>query len=115
VRLGDVVVLDRPPGVASAADELVKRVIGMPGDRIEARDGRVLRNGVPISEPYLRPGCADNAAGLAPVTVPSGQIYLLGDNRCHSLDSRGFGPVDMRSVQGRAVAIIWPLDHAGSI
>ncbi|TDQ04905.1 signal peptidase I [Labedaea rhizosphaerae] len=115
VRLGDVVVLDRPPGVASEEDELVKRVIGLAGDRIEARDGRVLRNGVPIDEPYLRPGCADNAAGLKPVTVASGQVYLLGDNRCHSLDSRGFGPVDESLVEGRAVAIIWPVDHAGSI
>jgi signal peptidase I len=115
VRLGDVVVLDRPPGVASEEDELVKRVIGLPGDRIEAHEGRVLRNGVPIDEPYLRPGCADNAAGLKTVTVPSGQMFLLGDNRCHSLDSRGFGPVDESLVQGRAVAIIWPLDHAGSI
>jgi signal peptidase I len=115
VRLGDVVVLDRPAGVASEEDELVKRVIGLPGDRIEAREGRVLRNGVPVTEPYLKPGCADNAAGLKPVTVPNGQMYLLGDNRCHSLDSRGFGPVDESLVQGRAVAIIWPLDHAGSI
>jgi signal peptidase I len=115
VRLGDVVVVDRPPGVVSEEDELVKRVIGMPGDVLEAREGRVLRNGVPVNEPYLRPGCGDNAAGLKPVTIPSGHIFLLGDNRCHSLDSRGFGPVDQSLVEGRAVAIIWPINHAGSI
>lgn len=115
VRLGDVVVLDRPPGVVSEEDELVKRVLGMPGDVLDAHEGRVLRNGVPVNEPYLRPGCGDNAAGLKHVVVPSGHIFLMGDNRCHSLDSRGFGPVDQSLVEGRAVAIIWPIDHAGSI
>jgi len=115
VRLGDVVVLDRPPGVDTPEDELVKRVIGLPGDVLEAKDGRVLRNGLPVNEPYLRPGCADNAAGLKPVTVPIGQMYLLGDNRCHSMDSRSFGPVDEDLVQGRAVAIIWPFNRGGSI
>jgi len=115
IQRGDVVVLHRPAGVDAPEEVLVKRVIGLPGDRLEARDGRVFRNGVVLAEPYLPAGCADAAAGLNPVLVPDRQVYLLGDNRCHSLDSRSFGPVDQRLVEGRAIAVIWPLDHLGAI
>jgi signal peptidase I len=101
--------------VAAPEDVLVKRVIGVPGDRLEARAGQVVRSGVALAEPYLLPGCADNAADLEPVVVPDRTVYLLGDNRCHSLDSRSFGPVDQGLVEGRAVAVIWPLDHVGAI
>jgi signal peptidase I len=115
IQRGDVVVLSKPAGVDAPEGELVKRVIGVAGDRLEARDGRVLRNGTPLDEPYLPPSCTEHAAGLAPVTVPDGQVYLLGDNRCDSLDSRSFGPVDRGLVRGRAVAVIWPLEHAGAL
>ena len=115
VQRGDVVVLRRPPGADAAEDVLVKRVIGVGGDRISAHDRRVFRNDVALDEPYLSPGCADPAAGLASVAVPDRQVYVLGDNRCDSLDSRSFGPIDRALVEGRAVAVVWPLDRVGAI
>jgi signal peptidase I len=115
VQPGDVVVLRRPPGVHGTQDMLVKRVIGVPGDRLEARAGRVFRNDVEVPEPYLPPGCPDRAEGLRPVVVPDRQVYVLGDNRCHSLDSRSFGPVDQELVEGRAMLVIWPVDRVSAI
>jgi signal peptidase I len=112
---GDVVVLRRPEGVAAPAGDLVKRVIGLPGDRLTEDAGRVVRNGAPLTEPYLRPGCGDEAAGLGTVVVPAGKVFVMGDNRCHSLDSRSFGPIDETLIAGRAAVITWPLNRFGVI
>lgn len=107
---------------ASDSDEhLVKRVIGLPGDRVVCCNdlGQIVINGVPINEPYVRlPEGAPDVSGVDfQVTVPDGHLWVLGDNRYDSADSRynrntfteGFVPID--EVVGRAVVISWPLDR----
>jgi signal peptidase I len=109
---GDIVVFHPP----TATDEtFIKRVVGVAGDRIAVRDGRVVRDGEPQREPYARP-CGDAAACNTPrpVSVPDGHVYVLGDNRGASQDSRVWGSVPVADVIGEAVAIYWPPGRAGT-
>lgn len=89
-------------------EELIKRVIGLPGEVIEARDGRVHIDGRPLHEPYLPDGL--RTEDFAPVQVPEGEVFVMGDNRGNSHDSRfaDFGTIEIDSIVGRAVARIWP-------
>ncbi|GIJ61238.1 hypothetical protein Vau01_087540 [Virgisporangium aurantiacum] len=80
--------------------ERIRRVIGLPGDTVECRDGRVHRNGTVLDEPYLADGARTDCE---PTTVPAGSLYVLGDNRSISTDSRHEGTVAMASVVGRVV------------
>jgi len=82
--------------------QLIKRVVGLPGDRIECRADAVYRNGVPI------PAAAAGAGTCDPVTVPAGSMYLLGDHVLVSVDSRRFGPVAQSTVVGRVVGRVCP-------
>lgn len=85
--------------------DLIKRVIGLPGERVELVDGVVHIDGVPLSEPYARQETRDFAA----VTVPDGHLFVLGDNRTNSLDSRfSLGMVPLDNVIGRAFVVLWP-------
>jgi signal peptidase I len=109
-------------GLAPAAGEedLIKRVIGVGGDTVACCDdqGRVTVNGVPLDEPYLYPGDDPSSDPFGPFTVPAGSLWVMGDHRSVSEDSRahrsqpgkGFVPVD--DVIGRAFTIVWPLDRA---
>jgi signal peptidase I len=102
-------------------DHLIKRVIGMPGDHVVCcdKDGRLTINGVAVSEPYIRQG--DNPGGGKPnfdVTVPSGRVWVMGDHRSDSSDSRfhddgtgATGSVPIEDITGRAVMVVWPVDH----
>lgn len=95
-------------------EDFIKRVIGLPGETVELRDGRLFVDGVRIREPYLK-GAVDTR-DYGPVKVPEGALFVLGDNRLNSNDSRfglGFVPVD--KVVGRAFAIVWPPSRAGWI
>jgi signal peptidase I len=83
----------------------IKRVIGLPGDRIRIEGGRVYLDGAPLDEPYVRH--ADNRS-FGEIVVPGASVYVLGDNRAESEDSRFFGPVSDTLLIGRAVAGIWP-------
>ncbi len=107
---GDVVVFTRPEGAGTdptAPEDLIKRVIGVGGDTIATVDGVLQRNGAPVDEPYLQPGTV--TTGLEqPVTVPDGQLWVMGDNRTNSSDSRVFGPIPVDSVVGRAEVVMWP-------
>lgn len=86
----------------------VKRVIGLPGDSIDCRDGRVFRDGVAIDEPYLPSRVGDFRTDCDPVTVPPDSLYVLGDHRLVSQDSRQEGMVPMASVAGRVLLRGWP-------
>ena len=110
VNRGDVIVFDRPdsaPAAAGEPEDLIKRVIGLPGETIETRDGVVYIDGEQLDEPYLEP---DTFTGNLeePITVPEGEVFVLGDNRGNSSDSRFIGPIPIDSIEGRAFANIWP-------
>lgn len=92
----------------------IKRVMGVPGDRIEVAGGHVVRNGKPVSEPYAQ-ACAAPICNLATFTVPAGSYFMMGDNRDDSSDSRFWGAVPRENVVGRAFATYWPLDRVGGV
>jgi signal peptidase I len=111
VSRADVIVFDRPPLAPTNDNELIKRVIGLPGETVSGHDGRVFIGNKVLSEPYLNPAC-HGTADFAPVTVPPGHYFMMGDNRCNSFDSRMFGTIGSNTIVGRAFAVIWPLKHA---
>jgi signal peptidase I len=110
VRRGDILVFERPPAARTSSDDsdLIKRVIGLPGETVEGHDGQVFVDGRPLREPYLPRGT--EIAPFAPVTIGRGELFLMGDNRAHSNDSRFFGPVPEDLVVGRAFVRVWPLN-----
>ena len=82
-----------------------------PGDTITCRGGQLIRNGKPVKELYLDPGTQTD--GCTRTTVAPGQLFVMGDNRDNSQDSRVFGPIRESDVVGRAFVRIWPLNHTG--
>jgi signal peptidase I len=114
---GDVMVFDRPPNdpARSPSDPkvLIKRVIGLPGETVEARDGQVYVDGNALEETYLPDGTVTSMD--KPINVPEGQVLMLGDNRATSHDGRYFGPIEIDSIVGRAIWRIWPLDRLGGL
>jgi signal peptidase I len=112
VHRGDIVVFDAPPGAATAqVKDLIKRVIGLPGDTIEGRNGSIFINGKPLDEPYLPPDV--RSRDFPPAKVPPAKVWVLGDNRQDSRDSTFFGPITEHSIVGRAFVKIWPLNSIG--
>lgn len=96
-------------GVSVPRTEFIKRVIGLPGERVEIVDSRVLIDGVPIDEPYLKTGSV--MPDFGPIIVPQGEMFVMGDNRNASQDSRYFGTVPIDTIVGRAFVIMWPIDR----
>jgi signal peptidase I len=94
-------------------EDLIKRVIAVGGQTIEIRNARVLVDGEPIDEPYLFPGTV--MPDFGPVTVPEGDVFVMGDNRDHSKDSRVFGAIPVESIVGKAFVRIWPLSRLGGL
>jgi signal peptidase I len=115
VHRGDVVVFERPPGASTGEDgeikDLIKRVIAIGGDTIEAREGNVYVNGEPIDENYLEPGTPTDH--LPPTEIPPGHVFVMGDNRTNSEDSRVFGPIDEDDIVGRAFIRVLPITDIG--
>jgi signal peptidase I len=109
VHRGDIVVFAKPPNEDAGPNvkDLVKRVIGLPGDRISSAGGRVWIDGKPLAEPWLPPGTV--TTGIQPQTVPPNEFFVMGDNRSNSQDSRFFGPISRSLIVGRVVFRIWPL------
>ncbi len=93
-------------------DDLIKRVIGLPGDTIEITDGELLVNGVALEEPYTDGSFMPDAG---PFVVDDGTIFVMGDNRDESFDSRRFGNIPIEDVIGRAFVTIWPVSHVGGL
>lgn len=106
---GDVVVF-RAPGTADDETPFIKRIIGVGGDRVELADGAVLINGVALGEGYISRGPTEPDCGESTWSVPPGELFLMGDHRDQSQDSRCFGTVDEARVVGRAWLRFWPLD-----
>ncbi len=122
VHRGDIVVFARPPLESQAYADLVKRVIGLPGETISSKDGHVYIDGKRLSEPWLPPGPDSYTGALpgdpypqynlpGPVKIPPGEYYVMGDNRTDSEDSRFFGPIPKSLIVGHAVAVVWPLSR----
>jgi signal peptidase I len=138
IHRGDVIVFENPnDGVASdrgaiggflhwlgegvgfaqpEGEDYIKRVVGLPGETIEIADQTVLVDGQPLDEPYLTAEKRSCNADFGPVTVPSGKLFMLGDNRCNSADSRyGLGFVPESKVIGKAFVVIWPPSDLGGV
>ncbi len=108
VNRGDIIVFERPAGEAdSGITDLIKRVVGLPGDTVEGQNGQVLINGEPLVEPYLDEGVT--TGDFDPIEVPEGHLFMMGDNRGDSRDSRFFGPIEEDTIVGRAFFRVWPL------
>ncbi len=106
----DIVVLEMP----SQGDELlIKRVIGLPGEKIDIRDGHVYINEQQLQEPFTDDRTQPGRYGS--VQVPPLHVYVLGDNRDRSNDSRSFGPVPIENIVGRAWLSYWPLEKVGIV
>lgn len=113
-KRGDVVIFSRP---VNPSKDFVKRVIGLPGETIEIVKKKVYINGQPLQEPYVMgtpegglPPTTAASEKFGPVTVPDGKLFVLGDNRDDSLDSRHFGFVDIAALKGKALYIYWAKD-----
>jgi signal peptidase I len=91
-------------------DVLIKRVIALPGETVEGRDGHVYIDGRLLIEPYLPPGLVTET--FAPTLVPNGSLWVMGDNRGDSRDSHVFGPIRESTVIGRAIVKLWPPQDA---
>jgi signal peptidase I len=109
IHRGDIVVFKRPPGEAAdpTIKDLIKRVIGLPGETIEERAGEVFINGQQLKEPYLPPGTVTTTLPLQ--TIAPNQYFVMGDNRSNSKDSRFIGAIPKSLIVGRAFVRVWPL------
>jgi signal peptidase I len=125
IRRGDVVVFDRvttSDGTVSH-DDLIKRVIALPGDTLEIKNCTVIVNSKPTVETYLDkdvlgitdPGKRCRVANMPLQTVPQKKIFVMGDNRSESFDSRSFGPISESLIVGRAFAIVWPFHRISTL
>lgn len=126
VERGDILVFDSPEaidversfvsrvarsigeatGLTSPDTVLIKRVIGLPGETVEIRDNQVYVNGRPIAEPYLPDGIA--MRDFEELVIPADHVFMMGDNRNQSRDSRVFGPIPREDIVGRAFVTVWP-------
>ena len=117
VRPGNIVVFRRPPrdrpGVCAPPEvnDLVKRVVGLPGQTISSNGNTVLINGKPLAQPYLPPGTKLGRPISPPVHIPKGHYFVLGDNRAVSCDSRYWGTIKGSSIVGQVVSVIWRNGH----
>lgn len=123
IERGDVIVFEAPEAVRTdKIKDLVKRVVGLPGETVEGRCPggqqecivQIYVNGKLLEEPYLH---EDNLkyGAFAPITIPSNSVLALGDNRDASEDGRRFGPIPTDTIVGRAYFRIWPMDRFGSL
>jgi signal peptidase I len=117
-RRGDIVVFKPPERVVKLNFDLdpsvpwIKRVVALPGERVAIERGRLYVNGRPLPEPYLE----ENAQySMREKPVPAGSVFVLGDNRNHSIDSAVWGPLPLKNIIGRASFRFWPLGRFGDL
>lgn len=130
VNRGDLVVFNRPPNLLTGEDDLIKRVIALEGERISIINNgndpsQILIDGLLLTEPYLpegmvtitkfsgTEGCADSGPDFC--VVRTGHVFVMGDNRTSSQDSRFFGPIDEELIVGRAFLRVWPLGEISAL
>jgi signal peptidase I len=117
VHTGDIVVFDRPAGDTSPDTVLVKRVVARGGDDVQLKGGQVYVNGAAAPESHVNLRCGpaptQPLTGTSAWQVPRHEVFVLGDNRCNSHDSRAFGPIPVSSIVGRAFVIVWPFGRIG--
>ncbi len=111
ISRGDVVVFWYP---LDHSKSFIKRVVGLPGETVDIRQGRVYVSGERLLEPYVPPQYYD-AGNFGPVRVPEGEYFVMGDHRDSSNDSRVFGTVPAGYIYGKAVFAYWPMEHFGSL
>jgi signal peptidase I len=114
VHRGDIVVFKKPandftPGIT----DLIKRVIGLPGETISAQGGSVYINGQKLNEHWLPRGVTTN--DFQPTHIPPGDYFVMGDNRGNSADSRVIGPIPKKLIVGRAFLLVWPPSRIGTL
>jgi signal peptidase I len=119
IHRGDIVVFELPKDKIGpdGIKDLIKRVVGLPGEVIESRDGQVYIDGKLLKEPYLPAGVTTNNPPIEKQTVPAEHIFVLGDNRDNSADSRfpNRGPIPIKDVVGRAFIEVWPPQDIGGL
>jgi signal peptidase I len=108
---GDIVVFE---SVNGGEEDLIKRVVGVPGDEIEVRSGTLLVNGEPQNEPYLNREIPDDSF-FGPSRLSEGEVFVMGDNRANSADSRVFGPLPVENIEGEAFIRFWPPTRIGAL
>jgi signal peptidase I len=114
-RRGDIIAFEAPARVEAACDAggtFIKRIVGLPGEKLTMRNGFVSINGVPLVEPYLRPGYRDRESGNW-TRIAGESYFVLGDNRRMSCDSRRWGVVPRDNIVGRAEVTYWPPNRVG--
>ena len=111
IHRGDVVVFHYP---RDPEKSYIKRVIALPGDRLQIDDGKVYLNGKPLPEPYVPQKYLDTRS-MAAIVIPEDEYFVMGDHRSISSDSREFGPVDCDLIYGKAVFVYWPTKDAGVV
>ncbi|HIG25594.1 MAG TPA: signal peptidase I [Acidimicrobiia bacterium] len=126
VNRGDVIVFKNPEGASRGVEDLIKRVVGLPGETVQVQGGRVYIDKILLLEPYLAaqditgsfrkpPGCVGINDAPDQCTVADGYVFVMGDNRPNSNDSRVFGPIPVDSIEGRAFLRVWPLGRFGRL
>lgn len=108
------IIIFKPPASAGAKEDFVKRIIGLPGETILVHNGVVYINGRPLEEPYITPDRAP-VAEFGPYTIPDGNLFVMGDNRNNSQDSRYWGSLPIKNIKGKAWWRFWPLKRMGIV
>lgn len=108
------IVIFKPPAQAGAKDDFVKRIIGLPGETIKVHNGVVYINEKPLDEPYITPDRAP-VGEFSSFIIPDDHVFVMGDNRNNSQDSRYFGPLPIENIKGEAWWRFWPVNRIGII